>query len=178
MTPSPTPFPAASAHAAWWEVVAALGPLAVLVAAVIGAAISWRALRQRTIADAHALQQKSDADDRAEWWKRTQWALDRALREDQGSKALGLATLAVLAQSGLARDEELELLDIAWQSVEEAGRNTAYAPSARPAPGVGEQAAAADRRLRVAAARLRVVLDGRLGRGTPPEATALAKEGF
>jgi hypothetical protein len=168
------PSPAVSAHADWWEVLAALGPLAVLVAAVIGAAISWRALRQRTIADAHALQQKSDADDRAEWWKRTQWALDRALREDQGSKALGLATLAVLAQSGLARDEELELLDIAWQSVEEAGRNTAYAPSARPASGVGEQAA--DRRSRAAAARLRVVLDGRLGRQTPPETTALARE--
>lgn len=168
------PLPAASAQAAWWELLAALGPLAVVVAAVIGAAISWRALRQRTIADAHALQQKSDADDRAEWWKRTQWALDRALQEDQCSKALGLATLAVLAQSGLARDEELELFDIAWQSVEEAGRNTAYASPARPASGAGEQAA--DRRLRVAAARLRVVLDGRLGRGTPPEATALAGE--
>ncbi|CAI3800414.1 hypothetical protein [Pseudarthrobacter sp. MM222] len=176
MTPSPFPAPAASVQAAWWEVLAALGPLAVVVAAVIGAAISWRTLRQRTIADANALLQKSDADDRSEWWKRTQWALDHALRDDQHSKSLGLATLAVLAQSGLARDEELELLDLAWQSVEDAGRNRAYAPSARPASGAGEQAA--DRRLQVAAARLRVALDGRLGRGTPPEAAALAKESF
>lgn len=176
MTPSPIPLPAASAQPAWWELLAALGPLAVLMAAVIGAAISWRTLRQRTVADAHALRQRSDADDRAEWWKRTQWALDHALRGDPGSKALGLATLAVLAQSSLARDEELELLDIAWQSVDEAGQNAAFAPSARPAAGTGGQAGAPDRRLHVAAARLRVVLDGRLGRGTPPEATARARE--
>lgn len=170
MTPSPIPLPAASAEPSWWEVLAALGPLAVLVAAVIGAAVSWGALRQRTAADAGALRQRSDADDRAEWWKRTQWALDHALRGDPGSQALGLATLAVLAQSRLARDEELELLDMAWQSVEESGQDRPAAPSARPAAG------APDRRLQVAAARLRVVLDGRLGRGTPPEVTALARE--
>ncbi|MCU1552586.1 MAG: hypothetical protein JWM13_72 [Arthrobacter sp.] len=176
MTPSPIPLPAASAQATWWEILAALGPLAVLIAAVIGAAISWRTLRQRTAADATALQQKSDADDRAEWWKRTQWALDHALGEDQGSKALGLAALAVLAQSGLARDEELELLDIAWQSVDEAGRDLRNLPSARPATGAGGSAAARNRRLEAAAARLRVVLDGRLERVTPPETAALAKE--
>lgn len=38
--------------------------------------------------------------------------------------------------------------------------------------------AAADRRVQVAAAKLRVALDERLGRDTPPETVALAKEGF
>ena len=44
--------------------------------------MAWRTLRQKAV-----------ADDRAEWWKRTQWALDRALDEDGDSKALGLAAL-------------------------------------------------------------------------------------
>lgn len=110
--------------AEWWQIVGALGPLAVL----LGALIAWFTLRQRTKsdalalqqkreADANALQQKTDADSRAEWWKRTQWALDHALATDKNTKALGLAALAVLTRSELARKEELELLDIAWRAV-------------------------------------------------------------
>ena len=68
--------------------------------------MAWQTLRQKAI-----------SDDRAEWWKRTQWALERALDEDEDIKALGLAALDVLAGSELARNEELELLDIAWKSV-------------------------------------------------------------
>jgi hypothetical protein len=90
--------------------------------------INWRTLKQRTAADATALEQKraadaqallqkTEADSRSEWWRRTQWALDHALDQDEGTKALGLATLEVLARSELARTEELELFDIAWKSV-------------------------------------------------------------
>ncbi|MDQ0075780.1 hypothetical protein [Arthrobacter oryzae] len=118
---SPGPFElAVSAPAEWWQIVAALGPLAVLAGAVLAAFIGWRTLRQKAVADAQALTQRTRADDRAEWWKRTQWALDKALEADADAKALGLASLAVLARSDLAREEELELLDIAWQSVTEA----------------------------------------------------------
>lgn len=118
---SPAPFEAAlSAPAEWWQIVAALGPLAVLAGAVLAAFIGWRTLRQKAVADAQALKQRTRADDRAEWWKRTQWALDKALDADEDAKAIGLASLAVLARSDLAREEELELLDIAWQSVMEA----------------------------------------------------------
>lgn len=102
-----------SGPAEWWQILAALGPLAVLVAALI----AWLTLRQRSKSDTLALQQKTDADSRAEWWRRTQWALDHALSRDQDTKALGLAALAVLTRSELARTEELELMDIAWQSV-------------------------------------------------------------
>lgn len=109
-------------------ILAGLGPLAVLIAALLAFYINWRTLKQRTSADktaldqkreadAQALGQKTEADSRAEWWRRTQWALDRALDPDEGTKALGLATLEVLARSELARDEELELFDIAWKSV-------------------------------------------------------------
>lgn len=143
MTPAPSPIDVFlhTGPAEWWQVAAAFGPLAVLLAAAIGAAISWRTLRQRTIADrealdqrrtadANALDQKTEADSRAEWWRRTQWALDRALDDDEDVKALGLAALDVLARSTLARTEELELLDIAWKSVNNA-------PAAAPEPPAG-----------------------------------------
>jgi hypothetical protein len=123
-----TPVVVHSGPADWWVILAGLGPLAVLVAALLAFYINWRTLKQRTAADktaldqkreadAQALQQKTEADSRAEWWRRTQWALDRALDEDEGTKALGLATLEVLARSDLARTEELELFDIAWKNV-------------------------------------------------------------
>ncbi|TAP44044.1 hypothetical protein EYS21_10565 [Arthrobacter sp. S39] len=132
MTPAPSPSPldviVHSGPADWWVILAGLGPLAVLVAALLAFYINWRTLKQRTEADktaleqkreadVQALRQKTEADSRAEWWRRTQWALDRALDEDEGTKALGLATLDVLARSELAREEELELFDIAWKNV-------------------------------------------------------------
>ena len=117
-TPSPIDVFIHPGPAEWWQVLGALGPLAVLLGALLAALISWGTLRQRTAADALALAQKREADNRAEWWKRTQWALDHALDEDPNSKALGLAALAVLTHSELARTEELELLDIAWQAVD------------------------------------------------------------
>jgi hypothetical protein len=132
VTPVPSPGPldvvVHSGPADWWVILAGLGPLAVLIAALLAFYINWRTLKQRTAADktaldqkreadANALQQKTGADSRAEWWRRTQWALDRALDPDEGTKALGLATLEVLARSELARREELELFDIAWKSV-------------------------------------------------------------
>jgi len=132
VTPVPSPGPldvvVHSGPADWWVILAGLGPLAVLIAALLAFYINWRTLKQRTAADktaleqkreadANALQQKTESDSRAEWWRRTQWALDRALDPDEGTKALGLATLEVLARSELARNEELELFDIAWKSV-------------------------------------------------------------
>ena len=124
--------------------------------------MAWQTLRQKAI-----------ADDRAEWWKRTQWALGSALDQDEDTQALGLATLGVLARSELARNEELELLDIAWKSVN--GYEEAPAPLRVPAK-VSGPASASQHRVQVAAARLRVTLDRRLGRPTPDQTRALAKE--
>lgn len=132
MTPTPTLTPIdvilypGPAH--WWEIVGALGPVAVLTAALLAAIIGWITVRQRTKADELSLRQKDDsdakalaqkqrADDRAEWWRRAQWALDRALDEDRDTKALGMGALEVLAHSKLAQGEELELFDITWKSV-------------------------------------------------------------
>ncbi|MFD2362579.1 MULTISPECIES: hypothetical protein [unclassified Arthrobacter] len=137
MTPAPSPAPldvmVHSGPADWWVILAGLGPLAVLIAALLAFYINWRTLKQRTTADRTALEQKTEADSRAEWWRRTQWALDRALDGDEGTKALGLATLEVLARSELARTEELELFDIAWQSVSGEDNGDGYDQEGGPA---------------------------------------------
>ncbi|MFE4227564.1 hypothetical protein ACFRJ8_06740 [Arthrobacter sp. NPDC056886] len=165
-TPAPTPVPVEvflhPSPAEWWQIVAALAPVAVLIAAAVGAFMAWQTLRQRAI-----------ADDRAEWWKRTQWALDSALDRDEDTRALGLAALEVLASSELARDEELELLDIAWKSVTGHEEH----PAAQHIPvNASSPATASQQRVQVAAARLRVTLDRRLGRPTPDQTKARAKE--
>nr|WP_246223876.1 hypothetical protein [Pseudarthrobacter psychrotolerans] len=140
--------------------------------------INRRTLAQRTSADKTALgqkraadeqdrRQKTEADSRAEWWRRTQWALDRALDADEGAKALGLATLNVLAGSEPARIEELELFDAAWENggSEDSGdwtlsastpehRQVQTPPNAASIP--DRQVTPAGLRVRVAAAGLRV----------------------
>lgn len=119
MSPSPVPLDVFvhSGPAEWWQLASAWGPILVLLGALVAARIAWKALEQRTKADALALEQKRDADGRSEWWRRTQWALDRSLDSDKNTKALGIDTLEVLAKSKLAQEEELELFDIAWEAV-------------------------------------------------------------
>ena len=155
--------------AEWWQVLAALGPLAVLLAALIGAVISLHTLRQRADADTAALAQKREADNRSEWWNRTQWALDSSLSADPRRAELGLGVLAVLAESGLASPEELEIITVAWEdpltlALLGAPAATALAPEGTTP---GREAASRDRSVQTAAAKLRLVTDRRLGRATP-----------
>ena len=61
----------------WLEVLRAvglgLGPFLVFLSALVAAIVAWRAYRQR-----------KEADERAEWWRRTQLAIDYASDEDAG----------------------------------------------------------------------------------------------
>lgn len=176
MTPSPAPVDVfvQTGPTEWWQVLAALGPLAVLLAALIGAAISLRTLQQRAAADAAALAQQREADNRSEWWNRAQWALDSSLSAEPRRAELGLGILAVLAESGLASPEELGIITVAWADPLDlaAARPTLVPPSGSAAPGRG--GASLDPGVQSAAARLRLVTDRRLGRSTPDWVRELA----
>lgn len=93
--------------ASWWEPWAALAPFVVAVVALL-------ALWQRSRADGKALAQRHTADDRSEWWKRTQWALDSAFSNDTARSKAGIGALRILAESDLATAEELAVLDAVW----------------------------------------------------------------
>jgi hypothetical protein len=128
MPPSPSPTPIEvlvhSGAAEWWRVVAALGPLAVLLGAIVAGVIGWRTLRQ-----------KSEADNRAEWWRRTQWALDAVYSGDKKRGTIGLKVLKVLGESPLAGSGELAVLEAASEKpLDMAARaRTAAARTARAA---------------------------------------------
>lgn len=87
----------------WWDIVASLGPLATLAAASIAAVLAWRTLAQRR-----------QADQRSQWWTRTQWALDAAMSDDADRREVGLGVLDLLARSDLAGQEEVEIISIGW----------------------------------------------------------------
>ncbi|QOD06136.1 hypothetical protein [Pseudarthrobacter sp. BIM B-2242] len=107
MNPSPSPFPVTvvAPPPEWWQIVAALSPLAVLIGAVVAAIIGFRQIKQ-----------KREADNRAEWWKRTQWALDAVYSGDDRRGTVGLKVLTVLAESELAGKGELDVLEAAWEN--------------------------------------------------------------
>lgn len=87
-------------HRPLLDILAALGPLATLLV-VLAAVVTVR--------------QRASADRRDQWWQRAEWALDRALDGDPGRREMGLAMLSVLADSGLARRDELAMFDVAWE---------------------------------------------------------------
>jgi hypothetical protein len=124
--PSPTPSPIEvvvhSAPAEWWQILAALGPLAVAFGAVVAGIIGWRTLKQR-----------AEADNRAEWWKRAQWALDAVYSGDKKRGTIGLKVLKVLGESELAGRGELAVLEAASESPLD---QAAHARTARAMAGI------------------------------------------
>jgi hypothetical protein len=152
MTPTPSPTPVdvfiRSGPAEWWQTLAALGPLAVLLGTGIAAFVGWRTLRQ-----------KAGADNRAEWWKRTQWALDSSYSGDKKRGTVGLKVLKVLGESELAGPGELAVLETAWE---------------KPLKDAEEKISVGERAMEIAAAQLRLVTDRRLGKVTPDWVKALA----
>ncbi|KQN95086.1 hypothetical protein [Arthrobacter sp. Leaf69] len=165
--PSPTPVPVEvfihSGPAEWWQILAALGPLAVLFGAGIAGFIGWNTLKQKSV-----------ADNRAEWWKRTQWALDAVYSGDTKRGTVGLKVLCVLGESELAGSGELAVLEAAWEEpLNAAERQLAVEGRTARAPGAVDKD---ERAMEVAAARLRLLTDQRLGKPTPEWVTTLAAE--
>lgn len=114
-----------------WEILAALGPLTVLA----GAVVLWVGLasvkRQRLNTEKQsedngkALDARRKADDRAEWWKRVQWALDASLGVELRRQSLGFEMLERLTQEEGIDTRDLKLLDAAWQPTPAADETSA-----------------------------------------------------
>ena len=110
MNPSPSPSPLEvivhAAPAADWQVWAAFAPLmAAVVAGLIAAAALW---------------QKRRADNRSEWWRRAQWALDASTSTNASQAEMGQKAIELLGGSRLATTEELSLLKIGTEDPLEA----------------------------------------------------------
>jgi hypothetical protein len=161
-TPSPSPIDVFvhTGPAEWWQILAALGPLAVLLAASIAAYVAWKTLAQKAV-----------ADDRSEWWKRTQWALDAVYSGDRKLGTVGLKVLKVLGESELAGDGELAVLEAAWEQPLKAAQGAL--PIQQAVPGAGSRD---EHTMQVAAAQLRMVTDRRLRKPTPGWVKELAAE--
>jgi hypothetical protein len=166
---------------AWVDYVAALGPVIVLVGALVAAVLAWSATR------------------RDRWWARTQWAVDHVLADDTDARVVALAVLEVQVRHarsaeeagviGAVSDTLLEPLMAETRTDPGDPSGTSYAlrpprPRAtamteatapRGRPGTSAPGAAAVVTVSAVerdAARLRAQVDARLGR--PPSATVTA----
>ncbi|MDO5863454.1 MULTISPECIES: hypothetical protein [Paenarthrobacter] len=120
-TPSPSPIDVFvhKAPAADWEVWAAFAPLiAANIAALIAGSTLW---------------QKGRADNRAEWWRRAQWALDASMSDEPKRAEMGQQAINFLGSSKLATPEDGVLLKIGTEDALEAADR---ARSAEAADGV------------------------------------------
>ena len=110
----------------------------------------------------------------AEWWKRTQWALDAVYSGDRKRGTIGLKVLKVLGESELAGAGELAVLEAAS---ERATHPVTHGARAAPSQDKPEEVFDDDElAMEIAAAELRELTDRRLGKISPEWVTALAQE--
>lgn len=105
-----------TAPAADWQVWAAFAPL---IAAIIAAGIAFVTLMQRR-----------RADNRAEWWRRAQWALDASMSDEPKRAEMGQQAINLLGSSKLATPEDGVLLKIGTEDPLEAAYNAQLAEAA------------------------------------------------
>ena len=146
-----------------WDVLASLGPLAILLAALIAAFIGWR-----------SMQTQAEANRRAQWWERAEWALDASMASDLDRRVVGLGVLALLAESNLAGKEEARILQVASNDNLAQKVTGLEGREVRP-PSSRVSGAPEDERVMAVAAKLRVVTDRKLRQHTPEWIVELAR---
>lgn len=88
-----TAVPEAAQSAADW------GALATAFGAAVSLAVGIATVRQKT-----------RADQRAEWWRRAQWAIDHVISDRDEAAEAGLIALIHLVDSALASDDDVRLV--------------------------------------------------------------------
>lgn len=167
-----------NADAEWWQIVAAIGPLVVLIGAVLIVTIGWLTLRRRTVADAVAFGSEATiADSQSDWWHRARWALEASLDDAPARREVVLAALQLLNESSLSGKEETLLIAEAWQSpLRDARTMSAFAEKksvdeSDPQSSISH----AEERVIVRAARLRLSTDKKQGIESPSWVEEIAK---
>ncbi|MBD7996425.1 hypothetical protein H9639_14075 [Arthrobacter sp. Sa2CUA1] len=119
-------------QAAQWAItwIPVLGPLGILTTAVV-AYVAYR--------------QKLEADRRAQWWVRAQWALEASVSANPRRSLAGLAVLNDLKTSSLATREDRALFRLIGLTVQEevlgdGGQPAAVRPLGNPAADDGSRA--------------------------------------
>jgi hypothetical protein len=105
-----------NADAEWWQIIAAIGPIVVILGAVLIWAIGWLTLRRRTVADTVAFDLETKADSQSDWWPRARWALEASLDDDPARREVGFVALQLLNESSLSGREESLMIAEAWKS--------------------------------------------------------------
>lgn len=93
-----------SGPAEWWQILAALGPWILLLAACVVGFIWWLALRQET----------KDVT-RNDQWTRTMWALEASADANPKKRRVGRAVLDLLAREAVAGSDEAKIIAQARQ---------------------------------------------------------------
>lgn len=155
--------------AEWWQIIAALWPLVILLGAVLMAVIIWLTRHRRT--DSTSLGSRSD------WWQRARWALEASLDEDPNRREVGLAALELLNSSNLSGKEESLIIAEAWKRpLRDIEAMTALAEKKSVdgsdiQSGIGPE----EERVVVRAARLRLSTDKKQGMESPSWVKEIAK---
>jgi hypothetical protein len=91
--------------AEWWQIAAALGPLIVIIGAVL-LAIGWLTVRDL----------ETTAGSQSDWWPRARWALEASLDDDPARREVGFVALQLLNESSLSGKEESLMIAEAWKN--------------------------------------------------------------
>jgi hypothetical protein len=163
--------------AEWWQIAAALGPLVVIIGAVLIAVIGWLTLWPRTVADAVAFGSEATTDSQLHWWHRARWALEASLDDDPARREVGLVALELLNESSLSGKEETLIIAEAWKSPLRDARTMSPAGEKKSVDESDQQSSTSpeEERVIIRAARLRLSTDKKQGIRCPSWVEEIAK---
>lgn len=158
--------------AEWWQIVAALGPLVVLLVA----GITWLILRQGAFVATVPVDDKTSAGSQSAWWSRARWALEATLDDKPARQEVGLAALELLNTSSLSSKEETMIIAEAWKRpLRDSKAISLLAEKVSAGKGDLRNDLSPEERVIVRAARLRLSTDKKQGMESPSWVKGIAK---
>lgn len=155
--------------AEWWQIVAALSPLVILLSVVLMAVIIWLTRHGRT--------DTTSPGSGSDWWQRARWAFEASLDDDPKRREVGFAALELLNASNLSGKEESRIIAEAWKSPLR-DRETLSAPAQKKSVDESDSRSSIspqEERIIIRAARLRLSTDKKQGIESPPWVWEIAK---